>query len=95
MKIQIIDGSVAFPEGTITRHMDRQAFLRSQLAKSSKVAVANEPWVTYNFIPEIGVSCNATFKEERLQQLFLLMSNMTNGCARSLARRPMNTPGGA
>ena len=82
MKIQITDGSVAFPEGTITRHMDRQAFLRSQLAKSSKVAVANEPWVTYNFIPEIGVSCNATFKEERLQQVFLLMSMPTDDPSR-------------
>jgi hypothetical protein len=78
MKIQVVDGSVAFPDGNIIRHMDRQTFLQSQIAKSSKVAVANEPWVTYNFTPEPGVSCNAIFKNDCLQQLFLLMSMPTD-----------------
>lgn len=78
MKIQIRDGSVSFSEGIMTRDMDRQAFLRSQFAKSSKVAVANEPWFTYNFTPENGIRCNASFKGERLQQVFLLMSTPTD-----------------
>jgi hypothetical protein len=87
MKIQTVDGSVAFPEGTITRHMDRQAFLQSQIAKSSKVAVANEPWVTYNFTPEIGVSCNAIFKDDCLQRLFLLISMPTDDPSQWTAER--------
>jgi hypothetical protein len=73
MKIQILDGSVQFVDGTVTKQMDRQVFLQSNLSRSSKEVVANGPWITYNFRPEPGVACDAVFKENRLQQIFLLM----------------------
>lgn len=78
MKIHISDGSISFAEGIVTRKMDRQAFLHSPFANSSKVAVSNEPWITYNFTPEDGVNCSVTFEGERLQQVFLLMSMPTD-----------------
>lgn len=78
MKIQIVDGSVTFSDSTIIRHMDRQAFLQSRIGKSSKEVVVNGPWVTYNFIPEAGFACNATFKDDRLRQVFLLMRMPTD-----------------
>ena len=78
MKIHMPDGSIAFPEGTITRNMDRQAFLQSPFASSANVVVNNEPWITYNFAPEAGVSCSATFEGERLRQVFLLLRMPTD-----------------
>ena len=73
MKIQIIDGSVAFSDGTMKQHMDRQAFLRSRIGESSKEVVVYGPWITYNFSPEPGIACNAIFKNERLFRLSIMI----------------------
>ena len=73
MKIQIFNGSVEFLDGTMTRHMDRQVFLQSGMGQSSKVVVANGPWITYNFKPEAGVACDAIFRDDRLHQVCFLM----------------------
>jgi len=73
MKIQISDGSVTFADGTIGRHTDRPAFLRSRIGKSSKETLVNGPWKTYNMSPEPGVAGSAIFEGDRLRQLSVLL----------------------
>lgn len=82
MKIQMFDGSVAFAECTVGRHMDRQAFLQSRIGESAKEVLVNGPWITYNISPEPGVAGNVTFENNRLRELrlmFRLPSDDTTG----------------
>lgn len=66
MKIHIQTGALEFEHGSITRDMDRQAFLTSALGKTAEVFVDNEPYVTYRIHPERDIVATVSFHGPRL-----------------------------
>ena len=73
MKINSIDGSIAFEDGTIQRTANRTQFLDTSLGKEAENDFVNEDWRHYKIGPEPGIVGTIYFKGERMDRVFLLM----------------------
>jgi hypothetical protein len=78
MRIDVLDGTVSFGAGTIKRSFDTPTFLKSPVGAASKKSLENAGWVHLDFNPEPGILGTALFKDNRIHQLFLLMSTRTD-----------------
>lgn len=78
MRIDVLDGSVSFSLGTIEQGLDAASFLKSPLGIASRKSLENAGWMHLDFSPEPGILATALFKENRIHQLFLLMSVPTD-----------------
>lgn len=66
MKIDVDGGSVIFESGRIDPGMGRTAFLNSPLGKISERWGGKDPFETYRFLPEPGLTATVDFNEDRL-----------------------------
>lgn len=69
MQIGKFDGTVTFSRGSIQRTMDKAAFLSSALGKDAERSSANEPYESFDFVPEPGVMATIAFHGDRLLNL--------------------------
>jgi hypothetical protein len=74
MKINKVDGSVSFTDGSIDPAMDKAAFLRSPLGSKSEQWFVNGTFETYRFLPEPGIVATTDFRDGRLLNVSILFS---------------------
>jgi hypothetical protein len=73
MKIDTTNGSIVFAKGTIRAGQLRQDFLKSSLGQISKQRVMSANWTHEDLEPETGIHCSASFDDDRLDHVFILM----------------------
>lgn len=78
MKIQINSGEAVFEKGSIGPWIDKSAFLASTLGTGSDIFVSNEPFMTFRFTPEPGITATASFDGERLTSITVMMRMPTD-----------------
>jgi len=78
LKIRIDNGETAFERGSIGPWTDRSAFLASTLGTGSDIFVSNEPFMTYRFVPEPGITATASFEGDRLTGITVMMRMSTD-----------------
>lgn len=74
MHIDVVNGTVTLADMRFGAALSRPAFLKSALGVDAEVGVVNEGWVTLHFGPEPGIRASASFKDDRLVQLFVSMA---------------------
>jgi hypothetical protein len=74
VKISLSDGSISFAAGTIERHVDREAFLATDLGRSGKAELVNEDWRRVGVRPEPGIAATLLYNGDHLHQVWLLMA---------------------
>jgi hypothetical protein len=78
MKIDTTNGSIVFAKGTIRAGQLRQDFLKSSLGQISKQRVMSANWTHEDLEPETGIHCSASFDDDRLDHVFILMDHPSN-----------------
>ncbi|MEX2148634.1 MAG: hypothetical protein WD793_00325 [Steroidobacteraceae bacterium] len=75
MKIDVTNGSIVFAKGTISAGQLRPDFLRSSLGQISNQRVMGGNWTHQDLEPEKGIHCSASFDDDRLDHVFILMNH--------------------
>lgn len=81
VRIDITDGSASFALGTVAPNLNRSAFLKTRIGSEAKEILVNEGWVNYDINPEPDVAGTVMFKNDRLRQVYLLMSIPTDNAS--------------
>lgn len=74
MKIDVATGFVTFASGAVGPPMDRATFLVSPIGATTETLSENAGFVQLHFRPEPGVHASALYKDDRIHQLFILMT---------------------
>lgn len=73
MKIDVVNGTISFASGEITRRVRKDAFLATQLGGTAKVGLVGNDWTHLEIRPEDGMASTLLFKGERLDRVFVMM----------------------
>jgi hypothetical protein len=90
MRINTSDGSIAFRRATIRPTLDRERFLATAPGKDAKAKLIGKEWWHVTFKPEEGISAKLLYRNDRLQQVFILMempSDRSNQWTNELERQ--------
>jgi len=78
MKILVDTGTVEFEKGHIGPLIDKQAFMASGVGMGSELLVSNGPFETRRFFPETGIAATASFVDDRLSTVTVMIQMPTD-----------------
>jgi hypothetical protein len=78
MKIRVDTGAVEFEKGHVGPLIDKRAFLASSIGERSEAVISNGPFETRRFFPEVGIAATASFMNDRLSGVTLMMQMPTD-----------------
>lgn len=78
MKIIIGTGTVEFEKGQIGPLTDKQMFMASGIGMGSDLLVSNGPFETRRFFPETGIVATASFADDRLSTVTVMIQLPTD-----------------
>ena len=73
MRIDILDGSISFERGVISRKLARSQFLETQIGRASRESLVNDEWRHYEIDPEVGIAGTVIFNGAAIDRVFLGM----------------------
>lgn len=78
MKIRVDTGAVEFHKGAIGPMIGKPAFMASSIGTGSELLVSNGPFETRRFFPESGIAATASFVNDRLTTVTVMIQMPTD-----------------